>query len=289
MLDIHRLRVFRAVVATGSVNGAASSLGYTPSAISQHLSALQRETGLALVERRGRGIEPTSAGVAFAAGSARSSIGLAQVESMSETCAPAGAGSLRISYFASAGATWIPPGGGRRWSASSRSSGWTCACSNWPGRLRSTPTWRSSSRVPRPVRGPGARAAARALRRRVADRAPPGRTRADPAGRVARRAVGRQRLLPRAVPAGRAGRLRRRGLHPGLPHRDPRLPVGDRLRGRRRRASPCCPGWAPPCCRRGSGWCRSSTRCPAGGSCCGPGTRCASTPRWSGWWSCSGP
>ena len=40
------------------------------------------------------------------------------------------------------------------------------------------------------------------------------------------------------------------------------------------------------CCRPGSGWCRSSTRCPGAGSCCGPGTRCASIPRWSGWWSC---
>ena len=56
MVDVHRLRVLRAVVADGSVNGAAVSLGYTPSAISQHLAALQRETGLTLVRRSGRGI-----------------------------------------------------------------------------------------------------------------------------------------------------------------------------------------------------------------------------------------
>src|SRR6266496_751704 len=62
MLDIHRLRIFRAVVAAGSINGAASNLGYTPSAISQHLAALQKETGLALVERVGRGIQLTGAG-----------------------------------------------------------------------------------------------------------------------------------------------------------------------------------------------------------------------------------
>ena len=109
MLDIHRLRVFRAVVATGSVNGAASSLGYTPSAISQHLSALQRETGLALVERRGRGIEPTAAGVALADGLGSFFAGLAQVESMVGDLRAGRVGSLRISYFASAGATWIPP------------------------------------------------------------------------------------------------------------------------------------------------------------------------------------
>ena len=66
MLDLHRLRVFRAVVTTGSVSGAAATLGYTPSAVSQHLAALQRETGVALVERSGRGIVPTAAGVVLA-------------------------------------------------------------------------------------------------------------------------------------------------------------------------------------------------------------------------------
>lgn len=109
MLDVHRLRVFRAVVATGSVSGAATSLGYTASAISQHLSTLQRETGLALVERRGRGIEPTAAGVALAAGLGSFFERLAQVESMVGDLRAGRTGSLTISYFASAGATWIPP------------------------------------------------------------------------------------------------------------------------------------------------------------------------------------
>src|SRR6185503_3652634 len=67
MLDVHRLRVFRSVVASGSINAAAANLGYTASAVSQHVAALQRETGLALVSRIGRGIQPTSAGLALAA------------------------------------------------------------------------------------------------------------------------------------------------------------------------------------------------------------------------------
>ena len=46
MIDVQRLRVFRAVVASGSVQSAADHLGYTPSAVSQQISALQRETGL---------------------------------------------------------------------------------------------------------------------------------------------------------------------------------------------------------------------------------------------------
>src|ERR1700755_2659133 len=46
MLDLHRLRVFRAVVASGSVNVAAANLGYTASAVSQQVTPLQPETRL---------------------------------------------------------------------------------------------------------------------------------------------------------------------------------------------------------------------------------------------------
>src|SRR4030095_5031757 len=66
MLDVHRLRVFRSVVASGSIQAAAANLGYTASGGSQHVSALERETGLALITRIGRGIEPTAAGLALA-------------------------------------------------------------------------------------------------------------------------------------------------------------------------------------------------------------------------------
>ncbi|MBC7375171.1 MAG: LysR family transcriptional regulator, partial [Frankiales bacterium] len=61
MLDLRRLRVLRAVVRTGSVRAAAEQLGYTPSAISQHVAALERETGAVLLEKAGRGVRPTAA------------------------------------------------------------------------------------------------------------------------------------------------------------------------------------------------------------------------------------
>ena len=67
MPDLHRLRVLRTVVATGSVRAAAGALGFTPSAVSQQLTVLQRETGLVLLRRRGRGLEPTVAGRTLAA------------------------------------------------------------------------------------------------------------------------------------------------------------------------------------------------------------------------------
>jgi DNA-binding transcriptional LysR family regulator len=59
MLDTRRLLVLREVAAHGSVSGAADALGYTPSAVSQQLAALEREAGRALIERRGRGIALT--------------------------------------------------------------------------------------------------------------------------------------------------------------------------------------------------------------------------------------
>src|SRR4051812_34610252 len=59
MLDTRRLLVLREVAAHGSVTGAAEALGYTPSAVSQQLAALEREAGRALIERRGRGIALT--------------------------------------------------------------------------------------------------------------------------------------------------------------------------------------------------------------------------------------
>ena len=62
MLDPHRLRVFRSVVASGSVQAAADNLGLTSSAVSQHLSALQRETGLTLFQRVGAASRPRSPG-----------------------------------------------------------------------------------------------------------------------------------------------------------------------------------------------------------------------------------
>jgi DNA-binding transcriptional LysR family regulator len=109
MLDVHRLRVFRAVVAAGSVNRAASNLGYTPSAVSQHLHALQRETGLQLTERHGRGIEITAIGRLLAEEATAVLEQLAVLDSVVADLRAKRLGSLSVAYFASAGAAWIPP------------------------------------------------------------------------------------------------------------------------------------------------------------------------------------
>lgn len=59
---LERLRVFHAIATTGTIAGAARSLGYTPSAVSQHLARLERETAASLVERSNRGVVLTAVG-----------------------------------------------------------------------------------------------------------------------------------------------------------------------------------------------------------------------------------
>ncbi|WP_129789529.1 LysR family transcriptional regulator [Promicromonospora panici] len=108
MLDVHRLRVFRSVVASGSIGAAAANLGYTPSAVSQHVSALQRETGLKLLARHGRGIRPTAAGLALAAQADGVLERLGEAESMVADLRAGRTGSLSVAYFASVGSAWLP-------------------------------------------------------------------------------------------------------------------------------------------------------------------------------------
>lgn len=108
MLDVHRLRVFRSVVASGSIGAAAANLGYTPSAVSQHVSALQRETGLKLLARHGRGIRPTAAGLALAAQADGVLERLGEAESMIADLRAGRTGSLSLAYFASVGSAWLP-------------------------------------------------------------------------------------------------------------------------------------------------------------------------------------
>jgi DNA-binding transcriptional LysR family regulator len=62
MLDLRRLHLLREFSVRGTIAATAHALGYTPSAVSQQLAALERETGVALLDRSPRGAELTDAG-----------------------------------------------------------------------------------------------------------------------------------------------------------------------------------------------------------------------------------
>lgn len=108
MIDIQRLRVFRAVVASGSVQAAADHLGYTPSAVSQQISALQRETGLVLFEKAGRGISPTATAKVLAAESEDLMESLNRLGGVVAHLRDGRSGSLTIGAFSSAAQFWLP-------------------------------------------------------------------------------------------------------------------------------------------------------------------------------------
>ncbi|MFF1776742.1 LysR family transcriptional regulator [Streptomyces virginiae] len=62
MIDVQRLRVLRAVAEHGSFNRAAGALLVTPSAVSQHIAALERTVGHPVAVRSTRGVTLTEAG-----------------------------------------------------------------------------------------------------------------------------------------------------------------------------------------------------------------------------------
>ncbi len=62
MIDVHRLRVLRAVAEHGSFNRAAGALLLTPSAVSQHIAALERTVGHPVAVRSTRGVTLTEPG-----------------------------------------------------------------------------------------------------------------------------------------------------------------------------------------------------------------------------------
>jgi DNA-binding transcriptional LysR family regulator len=67
MIDIGALRALAAVEQHGSVIAASDVMGFSPSAVSQQIKKLEKQTGFAVLERRGRGVLLTERGLALAA------------------------------------------------------------------------------------------------------------------------------------------------------------------------------------------------------------------------------
>src|SRR6059036_1260664 len=108
MLDVRRMRVLREVAAQRSFSAAAQKLGYTQSAVSQQVAALEREAGATLIERNPRGIRLTDAGEALVRHADKILARLAEAEAELEAIAGLRGGRLRLSSFPTAGATLVP-------------------------------------------------------------------------------------------------------------------------------------------------------------------------------------
>jgi DNA-binding transcriptional LysR family regulator len=98
---------FVEVCSTGSIGGAAASLGYTQSAVSRQIAALEREMQVALLERLPRGVRPTAAGEALLH-HARIVVNEAERGREAARTAPAPATRLVVGAVPSAAAALVP-------------------------------------------------------------------------------------------------------------------------------------------------------------------------------------
>jgi DNA-binding transcriptional LysR family regulator len=108
MLDVRRLRILHQVAVHGSLAAAARALAFTPSAVSQQIAALEREAGVPLLERLGRGVRLTDAGAALVARTEAILGELARAEADLAAVSERRAGTLRIGAFPSAGLGLVP-------------------------------------------------------------------------------------------------------------------------------------------------------------------------------------
>jgi DNA-binding transcriptional LysR family regulator len=109
MLDVRRLRVLREVAARGTIAAAARSLAYTPSALSQQLTALEREAGVALLDRGGGRVALTEAGRGLVRRTEAILDDLEAAEAELEATASEVGGTVRVACFPSAARALLAP------------------------------------------------------------------------------------------------------------------------------------------------------------------------------------
>ncbi|MDQ1010671.1 DNA-binding transcriptional LysR family regulator [Streptomyces sp. V4I23] len=108
MLDLGRLRALHAVSVHGTVGAAAAALGYTPSAVSQQIAKLERETRTTLLERQGRGVRLTDEAQQLAATAQQLLSLVEEAEVRLEEQRGVPSGRLAVACFASAARGLMP-------------------------------------------------------------------------------------------------------------------------------------------------------------------------------------
>lgn len=101
------LRVFQEVAERGTLTSAASALGYTQSAVSRQIAALERVVRAPLLDRHREGVRLTETGHVLLR---HAGLVLAQLDAAGRELSglPATAGTVRLGWFTSAGGTLVP-------------------------------------------------------------------------------------------------------------------------------------------------------------------------------------
>jgi DNA-binding transcriptional LysR family regulator len=108
-LTVDRLRMLRELDRAGTIAAAARALGLTPSAVSQQLSALEREAGVALIDRADRRAVLTAAGHALVDHADRVLDALAAASAELDRARGAVGGPFRIATVPSAAPALVSP------------------------------------------------------------------------------------------------------------------------------------------------------------------------------------
>lgn len=107
-MDIRRLELLRELADRGSITAVARATRRTASAVSQQLKILEREAGVPLTERSGRGIVLTSAGRALARTASDVATAIERAEALWEDFRSQPRGEVTLTIFQSGGQMLLP-------------------------------------------------------------------------------------------------------------------------------------------------------------------------------------
>ncbi|KQY23159.1 LysR family transcriptional regulator [Cellulomonas sp. Root485] len=107
-MDPRTLETLRTVGSQGGVTAAAAVLHLTPSAVSQQVALLQREVGVPLTERVGRGLRLTPAGEALAEAAVDVAVALERARAACDEFLERPQGVVRVSAFQSGAQLLLP-------------------------------------------------------------------------------------------------------------------------------------------------------------------------------------
>jgi DNA-binding transcriptional LysR family regulator len=109
MLDLHRLRLLRELHRRGTITAVARALAFSPSAVSQQLATLERETGVALLEPVGRRVRLTAQAEVLVAHAEALLVEQERAETALANSLGRTIGTLRVAAFQTAVMALLPP------------------------------------------------------------------------------------------------------------------------------------------------------------------------------------
>lgn len=107
-MDLHQLRMLRELAERGSVAAVAEAMFISPSAVSQHLTALQRTVRIPLTRKQGRSLVLTEAGQALAAAAVEVDRAMAMARNAVDRYLDDDSTVVTVSAFHSAARVFLP-------------------------------------------------------------------------------------------------------------------------------------------------------------------------------------